>query len=334
MLSKPEYKYTVSIIIPNWNGKQLLKKCLPSLTKQSFRDFEVIVVDNGSMDGSVEYVTTVFPDFKVITLDKNYGFAKAVNIGIKESKSKYLFLLNNDTEVEENCLSCLVAAAKQHQDCGFIAARVRNFYHRERIDSAGDIIDAVGHAYNLGMGEKDGPKFSKPGYVFMVTAGGGLFKREVFNKAGLFDEDFNTYMEDVDLCFRAQLQGFKGWYQPKAIIYHIHKATSSRIKPMMEYWQFRNMTQMIIKDFPKGLFLSNFNWLKIILVNINTIFWMITQGYFWQGIGADWYILTHLPTLLKKRAQIQSKKVVNDDYIIKNIREKKITFYGLLKPGL
>lgn len=324
----------VSVIIPNWNGKQLLKKCLPSLQKQTFRDFEVIVVDNGSIDGSSDYVTSLFPDFKVIQLDKNYGFAMAVNVGIKSSKSKYLFLLNNDTEVEENCLSCLVAAAKQHDDAGFVAARVLDFYHRNRIDSAGDIIDVVGHSYNVGMGEKNGPKFNKAGYVFMVTAGGGLFKREVFNKVGLFDEDFNTYMEDVDLCLRAQLQGFKGWYQPKAIIYHIHKATSSRIKPMMEYWQFRNMTQVIIKDFPKGLFLKNFNWLKIILVNINTIFWMLTQGFFWQGIGADYYILSHLPTLLKKRAEIQSKKVVDDEYITHNVREKRITFFGLLKPGL
>src|SRR3990167_1178346 len=292
----------VSVIIPNWNGKQLLKKCLPSLQKQTFKDFEVIVVDNGSLDKSVDYVTKFLPEFKVIKLDKNYGFAKAVNSGIQNSKSKYLFLLNNDTAVEENGLSCLVAAANQHKDAGFIAARVRNFYRRDRIDSAGDIIDVAGHAYNLGMGEKDVPKFSKAGYVFMVTAGGGLFKREVFNKVGLFDEDFNTYMEDVDLCLRAQLQGFKGWYQPKAIIYHMHKATSLRIRPMMEYWQFRNMTQMIIKDFPRRLFLTNLNWLKIILVNINTIFWMIKQGLFWQGIGADLYILSHLPALLKKRA--------------------------------
>ncbi len=290
-------------------------------------------MDNGSSDGSLEYIKTQ-PQVKLIKLDKNYGFARAVNIGIKSSNSRYCFLLNNDTEVDKDCLKFLVEAADEHTETGFIAARILNFYQRDTIDSAGDAVDAVGHSYNLGMGEKDGPKFHEEREVFMVTAGGGLFRREVFDKVGYFDEDYFTYMEDVDLCLRAQLAGFKGWYTPRAVLYHIHKATSNRVKALTEYWQFRNMTQNIIKDFPAGLLKANLNWLKIILVNLNTIRYLATKGFFWEALRAEIYILINLPKLLRKRSQIQKKKKVSDRHFINNVRQKKITFFGLLKPGI
>ncbi|MBI2600928.1 glycosyltransferase family 2 protein [Candidatus Daviesbacteria bacterium] len=334
MLSRQEYRYIVSVIIPNWNGEHLLKLCLPSLKKQTFKDFEIIVVDNGSGDGSIDYIKKYHQKVVVLPLDKNYGFAAAVNAGIKKGKGRFLVLLNNDTEVDKDYLFFLVKSAEEQKQAGFIAPKMLNFYKRDLIDSAGDTIDVVGHPYNIGMHQKDGDKFSKPREVFMVTAGGGLFKKEVFDKVGLFDEDYFTYMEDVDLCLRAQLQGFRGWYEPRSIAYHIHKATSNRIKPLMEYWQFRNMTQNIIKNYPAALFKKNLNWLKIILVNLNTVRFLAIHGYLWQGLKAEIYILLNLPKLLKKRSEIQSKKTVADDYFISNFIEKRITFFGLLKKGI
>lgn len=324
----------VSVIIPNWNGKHLLETCLSSIGKQTLKNFEIIVVDNGSEDGAADYIRQYFPEVKVVELKKNYGFAKAVNIGIKKSKSPYLVLLNNDTESDSRYLEFLVAAAKAHPEVGFVAAKMLNFYKRDIIDSAGDAVDIVGHSYNIGLGDKDGPRYSKEGFVFLATAGGSLFRREVFDKAGLFDEDYNTYMEDVDLGLRAQMMGFKGWYEPKAVLYHMRKATSSKINARSEYWHFRNMTQNIIKDYPTALFLKDFNWIKILLVNINTVWYMIKRGLFWQGISAELYILINLPKLLQKRAQIQKSKIVSDDYIIENIRPKRLTFFGLLKKGI
>lgn len=323
-----------SVIIPNWNGKKLLKVCLRSLKNQSFKDFEVILVDNGSSDGSLEYVKRYFSQIKTITLDKNYGFAKAVNEGIKRSLSKYIVLINNDTEVDKNCLHFLTEAARKHSEVGFVAAKMLNFYERDIIDSAGDYIDVSGHAQNIGLGEKDGPKFEKEGYVFLATGGGGLFKREVFDKVGLFDEDYFAYFEDVDLCLRAQFAGFKGWFEPRAKIYHIHKATASKMKPFMEYLQFRNLTQTIIKDFPAGLLKKNFNWLRVLLVNINTIRFLATQGLLWQALKAEAWILRYLPQLLKKRFKIQKSKQASDDYVISNFRPKKITFFGLWQKGI
>lgn len=324
----------ISVVIPNWNGKHLLKTCLTSLQKQTLKGVEIIVIDNGSVDGSLTYIKRYFPQIKLIELDKNYGFAKAVNEGIKSSRARMVVLINNDTEVDKNCLKYLYQAAKARSQVGFVAAKMLNFYQRDKIDSAGDYIDVVGHANNIGLGELDGPKFNKAGEIFLVTGGGGLFKREVFASVGYLDEDYFAYFEDVDLCLRAQLQGFKGWFEPKAKIYHMHKATSNKVRRQAEYWQFRNMTQTIIKDFPHGLLLKNFNWLRVLLVNLNTVRFLGTQGLFWQGIKAEAWILAHLPKLLWKRWQIQKSKRVSDDYMISNFKNKKITLFGLIKEGI
>lgn len=324
--------FKVSVIIPNWNGKHLLKICLSSLQKQTYKNFEIILVDNGSVDGSINYAKRYFPKIKIISLDKNYGFAGAVNKGIKASQSDYLALINNDTEVDKDCLKYLVSAVESHPEVGFVAAKMLNFYNRKLIDSAGDYIDMVGHADNIGRGEKDGQKFNKAGYVFLVSGGGALFKKEVFNKVGLFDEDYFAYFEDVDLCLRAQFQGFKGWLEPKAKIYHIHKATALKNKAFLEYLQFRNMMQTIIKDFPWRLIYKE--WLLIFLVNLNTFWFLTSKGFWLEALKAEIWILWHLPKLLYKRWKVQKSKIVSDQYITSNFRPKKITLFGLFPKGI
>lgn len=324
----------VSVVIPNWNGKHLLKICLDSLQKQSLKDFETIIVDNGSVDGSVSFIEKFYPKVRLIKLTSNLGFAPAVNCGINLSKGEYIVLLNNDTKVDNKCLQYLVHTADEHKDVGMVASKMLQFDKPDLIDSAGDYIDAAGHANNIGRGEKDSAKFNKAGYVFLVNGGGGLFKREVFEKVGLLDEDYFAYFEDVDIGLRAQLQGFKAYYQPKAIIWHIHKATSNKNKSLTEYLQFRNMTMNIIKNFPKPLLLKDWNWLKITLVNINTISYLSGQGFLKEALSAQWYILSHLLTLLNKRRTIQSKISVPYEYFINNCFPKKITFWGLYKKGI
>lgn len=322
-----------SVIIPNWNGENLLKACLTSLKKQTFTDFEVIIIDNGSTDNSAFFIKKNFPEYKLIQLKKNIGFAPAVNLGIKKSKGEYVVLINNDTRVDKDCIKYLVESAEKHSEVGMVATKMLNLYHPELIDSVGDYIDSVGHANNIGLGEKDSEKFNKEGYIFLVTGGGGLFKKEVFTSVGFLDEDYFAYFEDVDLCFRAQLFGFKGWYEPKAIIYHVHKATSSKNKALTEYLQFRNMTMTVIKNFPKELLFKDFNWLKIILVNLNTVRFLASQGYLKEALEAEIYILSRLGKLLKKRKRIQSQIKVSPQYIIENILPKKITFFNIFKKG-
>ena len=314
----------ISVVIPSWNGINLLKKCLPSLLKQSFKDFEVIIVDNGSTDNSVAYIKKNYPKFITIQLPKNMGFAAAVNIGIKKALGKYIILLNNDTEMDKKCIQYLITAAEKHPEVGMVAAKIKNFYKRNIIDNTGDSVDIVGHSFTRGTGQKDSILFNKPGYIFLATGGGSLFKRTVFDRIGYFDEDYFFYMEDVDFSFRAQLAGFKAWYEPKAVIYHMRMATSSKNMSMVEPICFRNMTMNIIKDYPMSLIFHNFNWLKIILVNINTIKYLRRKGYFKQALEAEWYVLKNLKTLLKKRKEIQSKKIVSDQYILDNVQTRKL----------
>lgn len=315
-----------SVIIPNWNGRYLLKECLDSLSKQSFKDFEVVVVDNGSKDGSEEFIKKHHPKFCVISLEKNVGFAPAVNLGIKKTLGEYIVLLNNDTKVDRDCLKFLVRSAKSKKVAGFIAAKMLQYHNPSLIDGAGDYIDAVGHGSNIGRGEKDCGEFKIGKFVFSASGGGCLIKRWVFEKVGMFDEDYFAYFEDMDLCFRAQLQGIKVYFEPKAIIYHIHKATANKNRAFTEYLQFRNMTMTVIKDFPKELLFHNFNWLKIILVNINTVRFLASKGFFWQALRADWYILTNFLGLLKKRRVIQSGIKISPEYVIENVRPKRLNF--------
>lgn len=324
----------VSVIIPNWNGKGLLKICLDSLKKQSYKDFETLVIDNGSKDGSVEFVKKNYPHVRLVELKENTGFAQAINLGIKICTGNYMALINNDTKVDKDCLKYLVKAAKNEKKTGMIAAKMLQMDNPDLIDSAGDYIDAVGHANNLGYGEKDGKKFEKGNFVFLVSGGGCLIKRKVFESIGFFDPVYFAYMEDVDFSLRAQLKGFRAYFEPRAIIYHKHKATSSKFPAFTEYLQFRNMTMTVVKDFPVQVLLKDFNWLKIILVNLNTIRFLASKGFLMQALKAEWFIFSNFKKLLAERKKIQSEITVPVETILENIKPKKITFFGLIKNGI
>lgn len=315
----------ISVIIPNWNGKHWLKICLPSLKKQTFKNFEVIIVDNGSSDDSAKYIEKYFPEFRVLILDKNYGFAGGVNRGIEVSIGEYLVLVNNDMKLDRDFLKYLCLAADKNE-VGMVAAKVKQLYKPDLIDSAGDYIDVVGHANNIGRGEKDGKEFNKSREIFLVTGGASLFKRKVLDKVGLLDEDYFAYMEDVDLSLRAQYMGFKAIYEPRAVAYHAHKGTSSKNKGLLEYWQYRNMTMNILKDFPKVVIFHKLNWLKILLVNLKTIQFLAKQGLLMSALKAEGYILWNLPKLLRKRREIQRTIKVSDMYLLSMFQDKKIAF--------
>lgn len=320
-----------SVIIPNWNGKDLLEDCLASLSKQVFKNFEIILVDNGSGDGSLEWVKSNYPGTKVIELPKNYGFSKAVNEGVKKSSAQYVIFLNNDTSVDKKWMGELIRCADSHPEVISINSKILNFYERGKIDGVGIEINEVGQAKSIGWNEEDKGRYEKEEYIFGATGGAALFKRSDFIKIGLFDESYFMYSEEVDFAFRAQFLGYKSLYCPKAIVYHKHKATAKKLPQNIEYWQFRNMTQTIIKDFPTSVVFKKWRWLKIILVHFNTIFYQIKNGFFWPPILTDLWIVFNLPRILLKRKIIQRNREVSDDYIESFLKPKKITFYGL-KP--
>ncbi len=317
-MTKSERGKLCSVVIPNWNGIDYLKICLPSLKKQTYQNLEIIIIDNGSTDQSIQYITKNYKDILLIKLDKNYGFVKAVNLGIKKAQGEYLLLLNNDTEVDKDCIQRLVKVAQSNSQVGFVAPKLLNFYNRHQIDSAGDMINIVGHANSIGGGQKDSKKYSKASSVFLATAGGSLFKKQLFDEVGLLDEDYFIYFEDVDLCLRAQLKGFSGWYEPSAKVYHVNKGTMSKRSKQAEYLRFRNMTMTLLKNFPTKVLMLNLP--KIVMVNLRTAKNMAMNGYFKEAVLAETYLIWHLPAIFRKRVVIQSQRTVSDEYFKSNLK--------------
>lgn len=326
-MTKPK----VSVIIPNWNGRDLLEDSLTSFKKQTFKDFEIILVDNGSTDGSIDYVTGDFPEVKIIKLSKNLGFAKAINEGVKASRVEYVIFLNNDTKVHQDWVKNLVECASAHPEVISVNPKLLNFYDRKKIDGVGILINEVGQAKSIGWQESDQGQFEKMQYIFGATGGASLFRRTDFIKVGMFDERYFMYSEEVDFAFRAQFLGYKSIFCPKAVVYHKHKATAKRLPQHIEYWQFRNMTQTIIKDFPASILWKKWRWLKIILVHFNTIFYQLKNGYFWAPVMSELWLIIHLPDLLRQRKKIQKTRLVNDEYLENFLVKKEITFWGIPK---
>ena len=251
----------ITIIIPNYNGEEHLRTCIQSILIQSYKDYKVILVDNGSDDNSAGYVSKVLSDAIIIKMNYNAGFAKAVNEGIKYSleklDSEYILLLNNDIELDSKFLECGINVFKNIPDASFAATKMLNYFERDIIDDCGDTIKFKGGSpVARGHGEKDTGQYDKQDYVFGVCAGAGFYKKEIFEKAGLMDEKLIAYYEDFDFSFRAELFGFKAVYEPEAICYHKRGATSSFFhRGYQTEMCERNLVYLRFKNYPIAQYL-------------------------------------------------------------------------------
>lgn len=318
----------VSVIIPNWNGKKFLKTCLDSLETQTFRDFKAILVDNGSSDGSVEFLRENYPEVEIIALDKNYGFAKGNNIGIEETLKdkdvKYIALLNNDTKVEPDWLKELVKVAELDGQIGSCQPKVLSLDDPKIIDAIGIRITKNGKAIQIGYETEDRGQHNQVKEVFGACAGSALYKREMFDQIGLFDEDFFAYFEDVDLVLRARLAGWKCMYVPKAIVYHVHSATYGKDSPFKGYFLTRNQYYYIIKNLPINIVLRFF--LIMQARNIRTILGIIkgvilkdVKGIRLRGsyLKGNFDAIKNIPKMFKKRKKILSARLISDEELEK-----------------
>jgi len=253
---EPRHKnIKVSVIIVNWNGKQHLEECLDSLSKQTFKAFETILVDNGSVDGSTEFVETNFPGVKIVRLDKNEGFCRGNNIGLQHARGNFIALLNNDTLVDMNWLEELFKAMTKHYHVGICASCIVNYYSRDVLDTAGDGFDLCGVGYKIGEGMPV-TKFQKERYVFGACAGAALYRRSMIDEIGFFDERFFALGEDLDLSFRARLAGYKCLYVPGAIVYHKVNRTVGRNSDFLLYHSRRNVEYTFFKNMPFPLIIA------------------------------------------------------------------------------
>jgi GT2 family glycosyltransferase len=316
----------VSVIIPNWNGRRFLPLCLDSLKKQTFRDFETVVVDNGSTDGSLEYLKREFPEVGVVALPDNRGFAAAVNAGIEASETELVVLLNNDTEQHPEWLATLVKAADAHPETGFFTSKLVNFYERDFLDGAGDALRLSGLPYRLGHGERDRGQFERLSYAFSACGAAAMYRREMLDEVSVsgevFDEDFVSYCEDVDLSFRAQLAGYRCLYVPGAVVYHMVSASSSGGKRSQVPTRLgtRNSLSMLVKNVPLSVvphILPFFVPGQLARLAFAALTSRETLGAHVEGFKEA---RKHLPLMLGKRREVQAKRRISNAEVRRLIR--------------
>ncbi len=301
----------IEIIIPNWNGKELLAECLQSLRLQTSREFSVTVIDNGSTDGSVELLKTDYPEVNTIEFDENKGFSVAVNEGVRKSRAGWIFLLNNDIEVAPDCIEALIEAIKRYEEYSFFALKMVNYNERHLLDGAGDEVLRGGVGYRIGTMEEDGGQYGFDRDVFGACAGAALYSKDFFAQVGLFDEEFFAYLEDVDLNMRAVRSGLNCKYLASAIVYHIGSATSgSKINPLTIRLSTKNNINVLVKNYPVSQLIR---FLPAILVYQCMWFLFVCKKMkllsYLKGLAAG---LAQLPLMLPKRKRLQNEASVSD----------------------
>lgn len=250
----------VTIIIPNYNGKQLLENCIRTLERQTCRDFHLLIVDNGSTDGSGA-VTSETLDIEWIFLKKNTGFCGAVNVGIARTKTPYFLLLNNDTEAEEHFVAEMLAGIEKSERIFSCSAQMLDYRDRELIDNAGDYYTVFGWALARGKGRM-AARYGQEAEVFSACGGAAIYRTEAVGRIGRFDERHFAYLEDVDMGYRARIYGYRNRYLPDAKVYHVGSATTgARYNEKKVFLAARNSVYLAYKNMPPVQLLFNLPFL-------------------------------------------------------------------------
>ena len=309
-----------SIVIPTWNGARFLPPCLEALDRQTLGGlgdaaFEVIMVDNGSTDDT-SAVLARYPDVRVMALPGNLGFAAAVNVGIRVARAPVIVLLNNDTEADPSWLAALLAALDAQPGAGMACSKLRQFAARDRLHTTGDSLDRAAMAANRGWGEVDRGQYDEATEVFGANAAAAAYRRALFEDIGWFCEDFGSYMEDVDLAWRARLAGWGCVFAPQAVVYHHVSATGGG--PLASYFVARNRIFMIARCYPGRLLVRN---LPRVLVAQLRLAWQALRA--WRGAAARATLrglgagLIGWPAMLYARRQIQAGRRVGDAEMVR-----------------
>ncbi|TGU70221.1 glycosyltransferase family 2 protein [Geomonas terrae] len=335
----------VSIIIVNWNGLVHLPECLDSLAAQSFKDFEVIVVDNGSSDGSVAYLEGR-PEVRLVALKENKGFADGNNAALPFARGEYLVTLNNDTKAEPDWLEKLVSVAEAHPDAGMVGCRILSYQEPERVDSLGMAVCLDG----MSRGNSRGRRFAEVSpaaapEILFPSACVALYRRAMIDEIGFFDGDFFAYCEDTDLGLRGRVAGWRAVLARDAVVYHKYSMTGGALSPFKLYLVERNHFYAALKNLPFPL---------LLLLPVTTLMRYFTQARVVigaKGTGGEFLTsgskkecvlavargtrdaVAALPQLLAKRAQVMRHRKVGTFEMLRLLRRYRLTFHELLDAG-
>jgi GT2 family glycosyltransferase len=312
---------TVSVIIVNYNGKHFLKDCLESIQLSEASDAEVIIVDNASSDGSGEYLRREFPSVKVMELDRNYGFAEANNRGAEAASGKFLVFLNNDTVVTRGWLMALLEAMSTEPVVGAAGSKLLLYHLPGKVNSAGANIVFNGGGYDIGFTDDDSPKYNVPGLRGAVCAASMMVRRSEFLSLGGFDPLYFMYFEDVDLCWRYWLWGYKVMFTPQSVVYHRFGGTtgSDRHTPLRVFYGTRNALFNILKNYelrsviPPLIFSFLYHGVKFLGLVVTLRFKSALALL--RAYGS---LVRHLPEVLRKREEVQAGRKVSDRFLTEN----------------
>jgi GT2 family glycosyltransferase len=302
-----------SIIIPHWNGQQHLDDCLLALRRQTFKDFEVILADNGSTDGSQAYVRRCFPEVRLLELFENRGFTGACNAAYDLAQGEFVLLLNNDTEADPGWLTEVVDAFQRQPEVGIVASKILLFDRRDTFHTAGDFYCIDGRPGNRGIWQQDRGQYDREETVFAACGAAAAYRRRMIDEIGFLDDSFYFSCEDVDISWRAHLAGWKVLYAPTAIVYHKLKA-SSGTGPVSSFYDGRNFLYLIWKNYPTSL-LRRY-WLLVLKAQLQITAEALRA---WRGHAARARLRGQLAGLLglykmwSQRRQIQRSRRIDDE---------------------
>lgn len=321
----------ISVVVLNWNGGRIVQECLMSLRAQSYRPLEIIVVDNASTDKSVDLIKMGFPEVKLMVNDRNLGFGGGNNVGIRASQGQYIMILNNDARLGPDCIKELKRSIEKDKGYGACASKIF-------LEGKGNLLDATGitiyqDGLSIGRGRLErADQYQIEEEVFFASGCACLFRKEMLDDIGLFDEDFFAYADDTDMGWRAQLAGWKCIYNPKAIVYHLHSASSSAYSPLKAFLAERNRIWVAMKYFPASLLIvGQFHTLgRYCYQAYGALFKKGAAGRFTQEFSKSqlikvllkvyYSVLKNMPMILRKRSQMKRKKRISNQEI-----------YGLFK---
>lgn len=300
----------IYVVIPNWNGQDFIAKCLGSLVRQT-QKHTVVVVDNGSVDDSISIVESQFPEVELVKLPQNTGFTGGVNTGIKYALKKgaeAVVLFNNDAVASKDWLKELAIAGDEHPDAGMVTGKFMRM-DRKHLDSTGDYYSIWAMPLPRGRNQVDSGQYDAGEYVFSATGGASLYKTTMLKDIGLFDDSFFAYYEDVDMGFRAQLAGWKVWYQPTAVSYHYVSGTSGKLGSFSRYHATKNFFALYYKNMPTWLMIK---YGPLFLLQAARLMASSTL----KGAGVTYLRgvfkgISNIPYLVKQRRRIQGSRKIS-----------------------
>ena len=300
----------VRVVVLNWNGRRWLEPCLSALKAQTYREFEVVVVDNASSDGSANVVRARFPEYEVLELPANVGYAAGNNAGAKGAAAKYLVFLNNDTEAAPDWLAALVDAAERNPHAGLVSSHIVFMNPTGIVDSAGDGYLRCGGGFKRGHGQAAGGRHGVE-EVFGACGAGFLIHRSLFELMGGFDEDFFMVYEDVDLSYRARLSGAQTVVAFDAIVRHAGSASLGRTSSVAVYYGQRNLEWTWIKNSPRRLLLRSIP--SHLFYDLAGFIAYTRAGHAGAWLRGKAAALAALPAVLEKRGKIQRASTVDPE---------------------